>query len=121
MKKILLGLLIIIPMFSFGQIPKDSLLYLLNKHDIKHKEIVFNQARIETSFGKTNSKYNLFGFINKNGLMRFSSYEEAVIRYKKWQDKYYKGGCYYTFLTNIKYASSKTYVPTLRKLGNKIN
>lgn len=113
MKKIL-AILTLIPLISFSQIPKKDLHSLLVKHNVKHKDIVLKQAKIETGYGKTNKVYNLFGFMYKGKLIKYSSYEECVIAYKKWQDKKYKGGDYYSFLNKVGYSTNPKYTTALK-------
>ena len=36
--------------------------------------------------------------------------------YKTWQNKYYKGGNYYTFLKNIGYATSQEYISKVKSV-----
>lgn len=89
---------------------------------IKHPEVVIRQFILETGWGKSYvcKKYNnLFGFRNVNGYMKYSHWTESIESYKRFQDKKYKGGCYYTFLNNIGYAEAENYVEVLKTI--KIN
>lgn len=93
---------------------------LLEMYDlnIKHANVVFAQSRLET--GNFKSKYfkerhNLFGFRNKNGYIKYDSWQSSVKAYSIWQNKRFKGGNYYKFLVDIKYAEDSTYVNKLKQ------
>lgn len=90
---------------------------LVDTIGIKHPEIVFAQARLETGnfksllFTKNN---NLFGFRGKNGYIEYDHWAESVKAYKRFQDKYYKGGDYYSFLERIGYAEDSNYIKKVK-------
>jgi hypothetical protein len=84
--------------------------------NIRHCDIVFKQAILETGHFSSNAfktKKNLFGISNMNGLVAFNSWEESVYRYKAIQ-KGYKGGCYYNYLENIGYAEDSLYIKKIK-------
>jgi hypothetical protein len=88
--------------------------------DIKHPEIVLAQARLETgNFKCKDCSYhyfqNAFGF-KTSEYLDFDNWYESFVYYKKWQDKHYKGGDYYTFLKKIGYASAEHYNETVREI-----
>ena len=90
----------------------------LVKHNIKHIEIVVAQIRLET--GNLKSKYfkktnNLFGFSLNGKLIKYRSVSESIKDYKRWQTKYYRGGCYYEFLKMIGYAEDRLYIKKLKE------
>lgn len=126
MKKI--GIIILIlPLLSFTR--KECYKEIIEQ-DIKHPTIVLAQAILETNVGTTGvgkTHYNLFGFKTKNGYIRFNSYKESITYYKKWQDKYYKGGDYIEFLkclykrrdgSCVAYNVHETYYSKLRRVIN---
>lgn len=90
---------------------------------IKFPDIVFNQAIIETRYFTSSGfieKNNLFGFTD-NKILKFNTWYESVLFYKKWQDKYYHGGSdseeeYYSFLKLYEYAKDTTYIDKLKKI-----
>lgn len=89
------------------------------KLGIKEPNIVYSQALLETGHFKSNcfyDKHNLFGFNTGNGYMSFKSWKDCVHYYSVWQQKYYKGGDYYKFLTKIGYATDGTYVYKLKRM-----
>lgn len=93
---------------------KDALLY----YEIKHPEIVYAQALIETgNFTAKNCmrKNNLFGLMQGRKLRTFDHWSESVLYYKKKIQSRYTGGDYYAFLRKIRYAASSTYTRALKK------
>lgn len=102
------------------ELTPENVYYQLEKFDIKHPEIVLRQSILETGWYKCEycslEHNNIFGFRYKKKYLEFNNWVEAVKYYKKWQDKRYKGGDYYTFLKNIGYATSKTYISKLKSI-----
>jgi flagellum-specific peptidoglycan hydrolase FlgJ len=93
---------------------------ILELHDLKvlAPNIVLAQAKLETGNFKSylfKVSNNLFGFRNFNGYIKYSSWKESVKAYKDWQTRKYKGGDYYEFLENIKYAEDTLYVYKLKQ------
>jgi hypothetical protein len=92
----------------------------LEKFDIQHPEIVLRQSILETGWYECEycslQHNNIFGFRYKKKYLEFDNWVDAVKYYKKWQDKRYKGGDYYTFLKDIGYATSKTYISKLKSI-----
>lgn len=85
---------------------------------VKEPEIVVKQSILETGWYKCKycslSKNNIFGFRKNKKYIEFENWVEGVAYYKNWQDNYYKGGNYYTFLKNIGYATSEEYLSKLK-------
>lgn len=93
----------------------DDLIY----YNVREPEIVLRQAVWETGWFKSTvcKKYkNLFGFRTTNGYLRFNTWQNSVIYYKKWQTKHYKEGDYYQFLIDIGYAEDSLYTDHLKSL-----
>lgn len=95
---------------------------------IKHPEVVIRQFILETGWGKSyvcKNYNNLFGFmkyskdLGKYVYYRYNHWTESVEAYKDFQNRKYKGGCYYTFLDNVGYAEAENYVEVLKTI--KIN
>lgn len=92
--------------------------YWLDVAKIKHDNIVFKQAMIES--GNLNctkcsmDKNNLFGFHNGKRYLEFNTWIESIFYYSWWQQKYYKGGDYYNFLDSIKFAADTNYIKKLK-------
>jgi hypothetical protein len=87
---------------------------------VEHPEIVMRQVIVETMWLKCKNCSaqfnNLFGFYLNGKYMKFDSWYESVMYYKKWQTEYYKGGDYYAFLNRIGYATSGNYTNTLKQV-----
>ena len=116
----LILILCLISQFKTHSQTLDSVSSAILQIGIKHPQIVLKQVRLET--GNLNCKgcsldyNNLFGFYYKGAYLKFDGWKESVAYYKRWQDKYYKGGDYYQFLINIGYATDKNYINKLKKL-----
>lgn len=102
--------------------PKEHLMEALIYHNVKHPEIVYAQAVLETgNFTSKNCiKYNnLFGLYDssRKRYYRFNSWEESIIAYKnKVQYKYKENKDYYTFLRDIRYAEDIKYINKVKKI-----
>lgn len=87
-------------------------------NNIKFSDIVISQVILETGYltsRKAIEDNNLFGYYS-NKSMIFNNWMESVKYYKEWQDKYYRGGDYYTFLSKIGYAEDLNYINKLKSL-----
>jgi hypothetical protein len=108
-----------LPAEPLPELTLDNVRAELEKQGIQHTEIVMRQVIVETGWLKCTHcslvSNNLFGFMTKNGYLKFEHWTESVAYYKKWQDSYYKGGDYYAFLDKIGYARA-TYASYLRSL-----
>lgn len=95
----------------------------IEKQQIRFPDIVFNQARLETGNFTSNVMYkyhNLFGFTRQK-LIKFDTWIDCVIFYKKWQDKYFTQTTkeeYYQFLKNYPFSSNPSYIDTLKLMQN---
>lgn len=94
--------------------------YIYNKTEIKHKEIVYKQVIQETRWlkcTKCSLDYNnLFGFYWKKKYLVFSSWEDSIIYYEKWQKRHYIKGDYYEFLKNRPFATDPMYISKLKHI-----
>lgn len=112
------------PKFFF-QTPQEGLEEALSYYGLKHKDIVYAQAVLETGHFKSKVclKYNnLFGLYNskEKRYCRFKHWTESVVAYREWiQKKYQPPNNYYAFLESINYASDKDYINTLKSIVNK--
>jgi flagellum-specific peptidoglycan hydrolase FlgJ len=93
----------------------------IKKAKIKHPDIVLRQAILETGYFKSyNATYrnNLFGFWNsrRKRYLEFACWIDSIRYYRAWQDKHYKGGNYYEFLTKIGYAEDPDYIWKLKNI-----
>lgn len=105
-----------------SQLPSEGLISALEYYEIKHPDIVYAQAILETGYFKSSvciNKNNLFGLYNskKNEYYSFNHWSESVLAYREWIQKRYKPPeDYYDFLQRIRYASDPQYVYKLREI-----
>ena len=107
--------------------PKMQAMYdAIKAAGIQHPDFVMGQCMQET--GNLSCKscclryHNLFGFyIKGNKCKKFSSDEECIAYYKKWQDKLYPKwqekhpkGSYYDFLKHAGYATGDKYTKEIK-------
>lgn len=109
----------------FSQTPKEGLEEALSYYGLKHKDIVYAQAILETGHFESkvcleyNNLFGLYDTKNKD-YYKFNHWTESVVAYKKWvQKKYQPPDNYYAFLEEINYASDKEYISTLKSIVNK--
>ena len=109
----------------------NDLSLLLNKYQIKYPEIVKRQICLETGHLTSfvcKHYHNLCGMKYANrrkttaiGVEKsyavYSNYEKSVQDYKIWQDLYYHGEDYFTFLNRIGYSENSKYIETLKKIN----
>ena len=91
----------------------------LKKQGIKHPQIVFAQAKLESNLGKSKvaqQTNNLFGLRKGKRYRKFGHWTQSVTAYKNLVQSKYCGGSYYTFLDKIGYASDPDYTDKLRDL-----
>lgn len=99
----------------------ENVVIVLKEAEVQHIDIVLRQVKLETGNLQSSlaiDKNNLFGFRTKS-YMKFSSWQESIYYYKKWQDRKYKGGDYYTFLKKIGYAEDMAYIDKLKQIKHK--
>lgn len=135
MKQLILPLLLLIGFIIVGTIesgdsPTEEDIYnYLVLCDIQHPEVVMKQIKLETGYFTSRiykDQNNLFGLKyaynrpttaydknSKNGSAIYHSWKHSVIDYYLYQNKYYKGGDYYSFLAKS-YAQDTMYVRKLR-------
>jgi uncharacterized FlgJ-related protein len=109
------------PVHQDTSFSKDNLKKYIKLIGIKHPDVVYAQAKLETGNFKSRvfrENNNLFGFIYKGKYLKFNNWLECCRYYKKWQTKYYKGGDYYIFLINIGYATDPNYNQKLKTCLN---
>lgn len=109
-----------VPSF-YSKTPQEGLWDALIYYDIKHPEIVYAQALLETGYFKSKGcirDHNLFGLYNskKRQYHKFSHWTESVKAYKEWvQYKYKPPNDYYEFLSSLPYATDKNYIKILKQ------
>ena len=106
----------------FSKTPKDGLEEALSYYSLKHKDIVYAQAVLETGHFKSNiclNYNNLFGLYDSKSkdYYKFNHWTESIIAYKEWvQTKYQPPNNYYTFLEEINYAEDENYTKLLKEI-----
>ena len=106
----------------FSQTPKEGLEEALSYYGLKHKDIVYAQAVLETGHFKSDlclNGNNLFGLYDSKNhrYYTFDHWKDCVIAYKEMiQYKYKDGDDYLNFLKEIGYARDSEYICKLKKL-----
>ena len=109
----------------FNKSPQEGLMEALEYYGVKHSQIVYAQAVLETGHFKSDlclNNNNLFGLYNsKRGKYhKFDHWTESVIAYKDFiQYKYKPSEDYYKFLQRIGYAEDSNYISKLKGIVNK--
>lgn len=86
---------------------------------IKHPDIVMAQICLESSqltSPAAKKKHNLLGIYKGKHIKGYRHWSESIDDYKKYFTNKYKGGCYYTFLTKIGYATDPEYIQKIKKV-----
>lgn len=99
----------------------DTISYYLDSLEFQEKQYVLAQAIWETGWFQCKNcawskGYNLFGFRNQNGYIKYDSWVESIMAYSEWQKKKYPKykkthpkGNYLDFLKWCKYAETDQY------------
>lgn len=109
----------------FNKSPKEGLIEALNYYGVKHPEIVYAQAVLETGNFKSDlciNDNNLFGLYNsKEGkYYTFNHWSESIKAYVNYvQYKYKPPNDYYTFLKELPYAEDKDYITKVKNIVKK--
>lgn len=114
-------LLLLIGMFNKHNAQSPAEVYrLCLRAEIKHPEIVVKQSILETGWYECEEcsldHNNIFGFRWKKQYLEFPHWARSIYYYKWWQDRHYKGGDYYEFLTEIGYATGEYYIDKLKSI-----
>lgn len=106
----------------FSKSPQEGLMEALEYYGVKHSQIVYAQAILETGHFKSDlclNNNNLFGLYNnkKHKYYTFDHWKDCIIAYKEMiQYKYKDGDNYLNFLKEIGYAEDSEYICKLKKL-----
>lgn len=98
---------------------EEALKQEIDSQGIMFPDIVYKQARLETGNFKSavfKNYHNLFGFMNRKGYIKYTTWKASVKDYRRWQVRFYSGGEYYQFLKDIRYAEDPEYVNKLRRM-----
>ena len=107
-----------------SKLPQEGLMEALEYYEVKHPQIVYAQAILETGHFKSNvclNYNNLFGLYDSKNkdYYKFNHWTESIVAYKEWiQKKYQPPNNYYVFLEEINYASDKEYISILKSIVN---
>lgn len=106
----------------FSKSPQEGLMEALEYYEVKHPQIVYAQAVLETGHFKSNvclNYNNLFGLYDSKNkdYYKFNHWAESIVAYKEWiQKKYQPPNNYYAFLEEINYAEEKSYTILLKEI-----
>lgn len=112
------------PEFLLSESPEDGLLEALDYYGVKHPEIVYAQAILETGHFRSivcKEYNNLFGLYNSRtkSYYRFDHWSESVVAYLDFiQYRYKPPNDYYRFLSDIGYAEDPEYINKLKRIVN---
>lgn len=99
----------------FSKSPQEGLMEALEYYEVKHPQIVYAQAVLETGHFSN----NLFSLYNgkKHRYHTFDHWKDCIIAYKEMiQYKYKDGDDYPNFLKEIGYAEDSEYICKLKEL-----
>lgn len=100
----------------FSKSPQEGLVEALEYYGVKHPQIVYAQAVLETGHFKSDlclNGNNLFGLYNskKHRYYTFDHWKDCIIAYKEMiQYRYKDGDDYLNFLKEIGYAEDSEYI-----------
>ena len=110
------------PEFLLSENPEEGLIAAMDYYGVKHPEIVYAQAILETGHfrSKVCKEYNnLFGLYDsyKGDYYKFDHWSESVVAYLNYiQYRYKPPDDYYQFLIKIGYAEDPRYVEKLKNI-----
>ena len=114
------------PEFLLSESPQDDLMAVLEYYNVKHKNIVYAQAILETGHFRSKvckESKNLFGLYNsyKGDYYKFQHWSESVVAYLNYiQYRYKPPNDYYQFLIDIGYAEDPEYITKVKRIVNRI-
>ena len=109
----------------FNKLPQEGLMEALEYYEVKHPQIVYAQAVLETGHFKSDlclNDNNLFGLYNskKHRYHTFDHWTESVVAYLDYvQHRYKPPNDYYKFLSDIGYAEDAQYIQKLKDIVNR--
>lgn len=115
----------------FSKSPQEGLIEALEYYGVKHPQIVYAQAVLESNWFKSGlcvNGNNLFGLYNskERKYHTFDHWAKSVGAYVKLVQYKYKGDYdkppdeYYKFLEDIGYAEDTLYISKLRRIVNQL-
>ena len=109
----------------FSKSPQEGLMEALEYYGVKHPQIVYAQAVLETGYFKSDlclNGNNLFGLYDsrKHRYHTFDHWTESVVAYLDYvQHRYKPPDDYYRFLSDIGYAEDPDYISKLKGIVNR--
>ena len=106
----------------FNKLPQEGLMEALEYYEIKHPQIVYAQAVLETGHFKSDlclNDNNLFGLYDskKHRYHTFDHWTESVVAYLDYvQHRYKPPNDYYKFLLDIGYAKDPNYINKVKEI-----
>lgn len=109
----------------FSKNPEEGLLEALNYYGVKHPNIVYAQAVLETGNFQSKlckDKNNLFGLYDSYNkkYYKFDHWTESVLAYIDKVEYKFKGGDYYEFLERLPYAEDKNYIYKVKQIESNL-
>lgn len=106
---------------SVFMLSKENFIEYCKDLGIKHPEIVYSQAVLESGWFESNlykKHNNCLGLYNskKKEYYSFESWMHCLEAYRDTVQYKYKGGDYFMFLKNIGYAEDEQYIDKLKKI-----
>ena len=107
----------------FSKSPQEGLIEALEYYGVKHPQIVYAQAVLESGLGESplyKRTNNLFGLYNSKGgeYYSYDHWTACIADYRdKIQSRLREGEDYYEFLKRIKYAEDKEYINKLKRIN----
>lgn len=106
----------------FNKLPQEGLMEALEYYEVKHPQIVYAQAVLETGHFKSDlclNDNNLFGLYDskKHRYHTFDHWTESVVAYLDYvQHRYKPPNDYYKFLLDIGYAKDPHYINKVKEI-----
>ena len=106
----------------FNKLPQEGLMEALEYYEVKHPQIVYAQAVLETGHFKSDlclNDNNLFGLYDseKHRYHTFDHWTESVVAYLDYvQHRYKPPNDYYKFLLDIGYAKDPNYINKVKEI-----
>lgn len=104
--------------------PEEGLIEALDYYAVKHPNIVYAQAILETGHFRSRvfkECNNLFGLYNSRtkSYYKFNHWSESIVAYLNYiQYRYKPPDDYYKFLSDIGYAEDPEYINKLKRIVN---
>lgn len=109
----------------FSKSPQEGLMEALEYYGVKHPQIVYAQAVLETGYFKSDlclNGNNLFGLYDSKN-HRYYTFEhwcDSIVAYLNYvQYRYKPPNDYYGFLLEIGYAGDAQYIQKLKRIVNR--